>query len=105
MNKEEIKQKDKENKAIKFYTNYIKAQEEELDWMYKQDEEYYRDEIEQKELLIKGFTTILNLIQKQEEEIKKLKENISNMYDEKVVRNILEDECGLSKYEIDEILN
>lgn len=49
--------------------------------------------------------TVLNLIQKQEEEIKKLKENISNMYDEKVVRNILEDECGLSKYEIDEILN
>lgn len=48
---------------------------------------------------------ILNLIQKQEEEIKELKEDISNMYDEKVVRNILEDECGLSKYEIDEILN
>lgn len=49
--------------------------------------------------------TVLNLIQKQEEEIKELKEDISNMYDEKVVRNILEDECGLSKFEIDEILN
>lgn len=48
---------------------------------------------------------VLNLIQEQEEEIKKLKEDISNMYDEKVVINILEDECGLSKYEIDEILN
>lgn len=48
---------------------------------------------------------VLNIIQKQEEEIKRLKEDISNMYDEKVVRNILEDECGLSKYEIDEILN
>ena len=51
------------------------------------------------------IATILNLIQKQEEEIKRLKEDVSNMYDEKVVRNILEDECGLSKYEIDEILN
>ena len=49
--------------------------------------------------------TVLNLIQKQEKEIKNLKEDISNMYDEKVVRNILENECGLSKYEIDEILN
>lgn len=52
-----------------------------------------------------AIDTILNLIQKQEEEIKRLKEDISNMYDEKVVINILEDECGLSKYEIDEILN
>ena len=48
---------------------------------------------------------ILNLIEKQQKEIKQLKEDISNMYDEKIVRNILEDECGLSKYEIDEILN
>ena len=54
---------------------------------------------------IKDVETVLNLIQKQEEEIKRLKEDISNMYDEKVVINILEDECGLSKYEIDEILN
>ena len=48
---------------------------------------------------------VVNLIKKQEKEIKNLKDDISNMYDEKVVRNILEDECGLSKYEIDEILN
>ena len=68
MNKELI-QKDKEDKAIKFYTNYIQAQEKELDWMYKQDEEYYKNEIEQKELLIKGFRTILNQIQKQKKEI------------------------------------
>ena len=78
MNKEEIKQKDKEDKAIKFYTNYIQAQEKELDWMYKQDEEYYRDEIEQKELLIKGFRAILNLIQKQEKIIDNYKEMIIN---------------------------
>lgn len=44
-------------------------------------------------------------LDKKDKEIKKLKEDISNMYDEKVVRNILEDECGLSKFEIDEILN
>lgn len=43
-------------------------------------------------------------IKKQQKEIKELKEDISNMYDKKVVRNILEDECGLSKYEIDELL-
>lgn len=53
----------------------------------------------------KAIEVALNLIQKQEKEIKNLKEDISNMYDEKVVRNILENECGLSKYEIDEILN
>lgn len=54
---------------------------------------------------------IKNLIKKQQkenkklkEENKKLKDDISNMYDEKVVRNILE-ECGLSKTEIEEILN
>ena len=76
MNKEEIKQRDKEDKAIKFYTNYIQAQEKELDWMQREDEEYYRDEIEQKELLIKGFRTILNLIQKQENIIDKMAEKI-----------------------------
>ena len=78
MNKEEIKQKDKEDKAIKFYTNYIQAQEKELEWMYRQNEEYYRDEIEQKELLIKGFRTILNLIQKQEKIIDKYKNALVN---------------------------
>lgn len=52
-----------------------------------------------------SIETILNLIEKQQAEIQQLKEDMSNMYDEKVVRNILEDECGLSKYEIDEILN
>ena len=52
-----------------------------------------------------SIDTILNLIEKQQAEIQQLKEDMSNMYDEKVVRNILEDECGLSKYEIDEILN
>ncbi len=78
MNKELI-QKDKEEKAIKFYKNYIENQEKELDWMYKQDEEYYRDEIEQKELLIKGFRTILNLIQKQSKIIDKMAEQLAGL--------------------------
>ena len=78
MNKELI-QKDKEEKAIKFYKNYIENQEKELDWMYKQDEEYYRDEIEQKELLIKGFRVILNLIQKQEAIIDKMAEHLADI--------------------------
>lgn len=58
------------------------------------------------------FEKIKNIISKLQKEldkkdkvIKQLQEDISNMYDEKVVRNILEDECGLSKFEIDEILN
>lgn len=46
----------------------------------------------------------LELYEKQQKEIKELREDISNMYDKQVVRNILEDECGLSKYEIDELL-
>lgn len=79
MNKK-LLQKDKEEKAIKFYKNYIENQEKELDWMYKQDEEYYRDEIEQKELLIKGFRTILNLIQKQDKIINKMAEQFYNLY-------------------------
>lgn len=46
----------------------------------------------------------IKIIEKQQEEIKQLKEYMSNMYDEKVVRDILEDICNLSKDEIDEIL-
>ena len=55
---------------------------------------------------------LIEIIQKQDteinklnKEIKQLKEDISNMYDEKVVRNILEDYCDLSKDEIEELLN
>lgn len=54
---------------------------------------------------IQSAKTVLNYIDKLQKENKELKEDISNMYDEKVVRDILEDECGLSKFEIDEILN
>ena len=56
-------------------------------------------------LKAKDLKILLNLTEEQQAEIKQLKEDISNMFDEKVVRNILEDECGLSKFEIDEILN
>ena len=56
--------------------------EKELEWMYRQDEEYYRDEIEQKELLIKGFRTILNLIQKQEKIIDKMAEQLEKCKNE-----------------------
>lgn len=52
-----------------------------------------------------AFDTVLKELDKKDKVIKQLEEDISNMYDEKVVRNILEDECGLSKFEIDEILN
>lgn len=61
---------------------------------------------------VSDLEVLLNLIQKQDteinklnKEIKQLKEDISNMYDEKVVRNILQNECGLLTTEIDEILN
>lgn len=72
MSEEEI-EKDRENKAIKFYKSFIEAQEKELDWMEKEDEEYYKDEIEEKQLLIKGFKTILNLIENQQKEIEESK--------------------------------
>lgn len=59
-----------DEKSIQFYKNFINAEEKELEWMYKEDEEYYKDEIEQKELLIKGWKNILNLITKLLEENK-----------------------------------
>ena len=63
-----------DEKAIQFYKRFIEAEEQELEWMYKEDEEYYRDSIEQKELSIKGWKNILNLItklQKENEELRK----------------------------------
>lgn len=57
-----------EEKTIQFYKRFIEAEEQELEWMYKEDEEYYRDSIEQKELLIKGWRNILNLITKLQKE-------------------------------------
>lgn len=62
-----------EEKAIQFYKRFIEAEEQELEWMYKEDEEYYRDSIKQKELLIKGWRNILNLITKQQKENEKYK--------------------------------
>lgn len=62
-----------EEKVIQFYKRFIEAEEQELEWMYKEDEEYYRDSIEQKELLIKGWRNILNLITKQQKENEKYK--------------------------------
>ncbi len=61
-----------EEKAIQFYKRFIEAEEQELEWMYKEDEEYYRDSIEQKELLIKGWRNILNLITKLRQENEEL---------------------------------
>lgn len=80
-----------EEKAIQFYKRFIEAEEQELEWMYKEDEEYYRDSIEQKELLIKGWRNILNLItklQKENEEkdkqIEALKEEVREESNQKL---------------------
>ena len=62
-----------DEKAIQFYKRFIETEEQELEWMYKEDEEYYRDSIEQKELLIKGWRNILNLITKLQKENEKYK--------------------------------
>lgn len=69
-----------EEKSIQFYKKFIEAEEQELEWMYREDEEYYRDCIEQKELLIKGWRNILNLIMKLKEEINILKSENSTAW-------------------------
>ena len=69
------------------------------------NEDWYTiDEIETAKEQVKYIQGLLELYNKQQKEIKELKKDISNMYDKEVVRNILEDECGLSKYEIDKLL-
>lgn len=65
-----------DEKAIQFYKRFIETEEQELEWMYKEDEEYYRDSIEQKELLIKGWRNILNLITKLQKENDILKNHV-----------------------------
>lgn len=65
-----------EEKAIQFYKRFIEAEEQELKWMYREDEEYYKDAIEQKELLIKGWKNILNFITKLQKENKQKNEEI-----------------------------
>lgn len=72
-----------EEKAIQFYKRFIEVEEQELEWMYKEDEEYYRDSIEQKELLIKGWRNILNLITKLQKENEDLKKAINVVEKEK----------------------
>lgn len=71
-----------EEKSIQFYKKFIEAEEQELEWMYRGDEEYYRDCIEQKELLIKGWRNILNLITKLKEEINILKSENSTAWED-----------------------
>lgn len=71
-----------EEKSIQFYKKFIEAEEQELEWMYREDEEYYRDCIEQKELLIKGWRNILNLITKLKEEINILKSENSTAWED-----------------------
>ena len=67
-----------QKKYVEFYKKFIQSEEQELEFMYKEDEEYYKDDIEQKELLIKGWKAILNLIQEQEAKLKK-KDKIINL--------------------------
>lgn len=71
-----------EEKAIQFYKRFIEAEEQELEWMYREDEEYYRDSIEQKELLIKGWRNILNLITKLQKENEEKDNQIDLMIEE-----------------------
>ena len=68
-----------EEKVIQFYKRFIEAEEQELEWMYREDEEYYRDSIEQKELLIKGWRNILNLITKLQKENKEKDKQIDEL--------------------------
>lgn len=99
--------------------------EEERAVEYLKEQRFYAHKFDNRQII--SITTIaLNLIKKQQKriseleeiekehkkingelrkEIEELNKDISNMYHEQVIRNILEDECGLSKYEIDEILN
>lgn len=70
-----------EEKAIQFYKKFIDTEEQELEWMYKEDEEYYKDDIEQKKLLIKGWKNILNLVTKLQEEIEQKDKYIKNSED------------------------
>lgn len=68
-----------EEKTIQFYKRFIEVEEQELEWMYKEDEEYYRDSIEQKELLIKGWRNILNFITKLQKDNKEKDKTINKM--------------------------
>ena len=76
-----------DEKAIQFYKRFIETEEQELKWMYKEDEEYYRDSIEQKELLIKGWRNISNLITKLQKEIERQKEKRENQKVELAILN------------------
>lgn len=94
---------EEEKKAIEYYKDYAEILNNEL---------ILYGHIKTLKVDYKKLKTLVNLIQKQDteinklnKEIKQLKEDISNMYDEKVVRNILEDYCDLSKDEIEELLN
>lgn len=78
-----------EEKAIQFYKKFIDAEEKELEWMYKNDEEFYKDDIEQKELLIKGWKNILNLITKLQKENKK--KDIYIKHSEDITKEMNED--------------
>ena len=76
-----------DEKAIQFYKRFIEAEEQELEWMYREDEEYYKDTIEQKELLIKGWRNILNLITKLQKEVEHQKEKRENQKVELAILN------------------
>jgi excinuclease UvrABC nuclease subunit len=83
----------------------------EINWTPKQKATFekavgikeFRENCIKVDILIKLIEKLQKELDKKDKVIKQLEEDISNMYDEKVVRNILEDECGLSKFEIDAI--
>lgn len=84
-----------DEKAIQFYKRFIEAEEQELEWMYRENEEYYKDTIEQKELLIKGWRNILNLITKLQKENEEKAEQIDLMAEYM--------EENMDEYQLDEI--
>ena len=76
-----------EEKVIQFYKKFIDAEEKELEWMYKNDEEFYKDDIEQKELLIKGWKKILEIITRLQKEKEHQTEKINNQKAELAILN------------------
>ena len=86
------KEKEKIDKTIQSFRNFIKSKENEQDKLCE-NEEFYKDDIEQNEMFLKMLHFVLNLIQKQQEEIKKKDKQIDLM-----AETILEDTEKLDTY-------
>lgn len=65
------------DKSIQFLKRFIQVKEQELDWFYKQDDDYYKDSIEESELVIQAFKTILNELEKKDKVIDLMAENMA----------------------------